>query len=74
MIIPQEVGIMKTYIEEIEEKEEKRKVAEANREKKALLAMAPKRRSGRLTVSCGPPFFFHLPSFSNVGKSQVCPT
>lgn len=44
---------MKTYIAEIEEKEEKRKMAEANREKRALLAMAPRRRSGRLSVSWG---------------------
>ena len=64
---------MKTYIEEIEEKEEKRKLAEANREKKALLMMAPKRRSVRLTVSCDFPILSH-PAFFSVGKSDVCPS
>lgn len=42
---------MKTWIADIEEKEVRRKVSEANREKRALLAMGPKRRSGRLIVS-----------------------
>lgn len=42
---------MKAYAVEQREKEEKRKASELAREKRALLAQAPKRRSGRLIVS-----------------------
>lgn len=47
----QEIEAMRAYVAEQLEKEEKRKASELARERRALLALAPRRRSGRLIVS-----------------------